>query len=358
MKEKLSGKIKDRVISLEKTILSALKLMDEIDKKLLLVFDNRIFINIISIGDIQRAIINNFPLDTPIKNILRKKTRLSYDTEDFKTIRQRMLKYRTECMPVLNKKNELVDVYFWEDVFSVKEKRIKRNLNLPVIIMAGGKGTRLKPLTNVIPKPLIPLDKKTIIENIMDKFADTGCNTFYISVNYKADMIRYYFETLNNSEYKISYFKENKPLGTAGSLFLLKGIINSTFFISNCDIIIDEDYGEIYDYHKNNKNELTIVAALKHYKIPYGTIESKEDGLLTELNEKPELTFKINSGMYILEPHLLNEIPDNTFFHITELIETINNRNGKIGVFPVSEKSWIDIGNREAYNLYLDRISK
>ncbi len=144
-----------------------------------------------------------------------------------------------------------------------------------------------------------------------------------------------------------TYLEE--PLGTAGSLYLLKGKINNTFFISNCDIIIEEDYGEIYNYHKKNQNELTIVAALKHYAIPYGTLETGDNGILQKLHEKPELVFKINSGMYILEPHLLKEIPENKIFHITKLIENIKKRGGKVGVFPVSENSWKDIGEWSAY---------
>jgi len=219
--------------------------------------------------------------------------------------------------------------------------------------MAGGKGSRLKPITNIIPKPLIPLGEKTIVEIIMNKFIEVGCNNFFMSVNYRADFIKHYFKTLNDDTYKIRYFQEKKPLGTAGSLFLLKDKISTTFFVTNCDIIIEQDYREIYDYHKDVKNELTIVTALKHYKIPYGIIETSENGQLISLSEKPEYTFKINSGLYILEPHLLNEIPENKFFHITQIIEKIKKRNGKIGAFPISEKSWIDIGE---WKVYLENI--
>jgi NDP-sugar pyrophosphorylase family protein len=222
--------------------------------------------------------------------------------------------------------------------------------------MAGGKGTRLKPLTNVIPKPLIPIGDKTIVEKIMDRFMSVGCRDFYFSVNYKAETIRHYFDTIEHKDYEITYFKEDKPLGTAGSLYLIRDKIETTFFVSNCDIIIDEDYSEILKYHRENKNELTIVAALKHYSIPYGTIKTGDNGLLIELIEKPELTFQINSGMYIMEPHLLSEIPENVFFHITHLIENIKKRNGKIGVFPVSEGSWKDIGERDMYLSFLKRI--
>jgi len=353
MDSSILNRIKPLILNEENTILSALKKMDRTEKKLLLVFNGSEFINILSIGDIQRAIIKNISLDTPIKKILRAKTRIATDRDSMDDIKNQIKKHRIECMPVINAQGVLINVLFWEDLFGKKEKRINANINLPVVIMAGGKGTRMRPLTNVIPKPLIPIGEKTIIEEIMDRFTEVGCNNFYLSVNYKAETIKHYFQQLNSRQYRINYFQEEKPLGTAGSLFLIKNKINTTFFVSNCDIIINEDYNEIYKYHKANKNELTIVAALKHYPIPYGTIETKEGGVLTELKEKPELTFQINSGMYILEPHLFDEIPKNEFFHITNLIENIQKRKGKVGVFPVSEGSWKDIGD---WSVYLNNI--
>lgn len=342
-------KIKDISIQSDASILEALKHMDLITKKLLLVFKNDSFLALLSIGDIQRAIIKNISLDTCISEILRAQNTLSKESEPFDVIKQRMLEYRTECMPVIDDAGKLVNVFFWDDVF-IKQAKISKPLaNLPVIIMAGGKGTRLKPITNILPKPLIPIGEKTIVEEIMDRFCKVGCSNFHFSVNYRAEMIKHYFDTLNSDEYNISYFQEDKPLGTAGSMSLLKDKINSTFFVSNCDILIDQDITEIHDYHTKNNNELTIVAALKHYKIPYGTLETVEDGMLESISEKPEIVFKINTGFYILEPHLLNEIPEDTFFHITELIEQIKQRGGKVGVFPISEKSWVDIGDWKEY---------
>jgi NDP-sugar pyrophosphorylase family protein len=169
-----------------------------------------------------------------------------------------------------------------------------------------------------------------------------------MSVNFKADLIEFYLKN-QALPYQIEYFKEEKPSGTAGSLSLLKGKINERFFVSNCDILIEQDYSEILDYHLENKNEITLVAVMKHYSIPYGTIETAENGSLLNLTEKPEISYKINSGMYILEPHLLDEIPENEFFHITDLIEKVLQRKGRAGVFPVSEKSWKDIGDWDNY---------
>ena len=168
-------------------------------------------------------------------------------------------------------------------------------------------------------------------------------------MNHKADFIRSYFEQLEHDDYAIEYFKEDQPLGTAGSLHLIKDQMSETFFVSNCDIVIDTDYSEILQYHREQANEITMVVSLKHIKIPYGTVETSEGGQVTSLIEKPELTYMINAGLYILEPHLLNEIPEDSFYHITDLIEAIRKRGGKVGAFPISEKSWCDIGEWAEY---------
>ncbi|MBV5329504.1 MAG: nucleotidyltransferase family protein [Chlorobium sp.] len=346
MKQRYSGLI----VNKNETILSVLKLMDATGRKLLIVMNEEIFLGLISIGDIQRAIIKGLDLNTPICQILRHDITFASTESDLSVVKEQMKIRRNELMPIVAPSGELHNVIFWEDLFEDKHSHtIDTKLNLPVVIMAGGRGTRLKPLTNVLPKPLIPIHNKTIIEDIMDKFVDCGCNDFFLSVNYKSEIVRYYFDTLQNPDYRIQYFQEEKPLGTAGSLHLLKSKITSTFFVSNCDIIVEQDYSEILNYHIENKNEITIVAALKNYAIPYGTLTTLEDGLLQSIQEKPEIVFKINTGVYILEPHLLSEIPENQFYHITTLIEKLRQEQRRVGVFPISEKSWIDIGNWEEY---------
>ncbi len=339
------NRIAVRMIKTGSPILSALKRMDEQAVKSLMVSDdNKHLDGILSIGDIQRAIIKGVSLNEPVSHIMRANPRVLYNDRDVGEVKEMMIRHRMEFLPVVDKHTrELMNVYFWSDFFPDRIIGPAQQFNLPVVIMAGGMGTRLKPLTNVLPKPLIPLGEKTIIEHIFDRFALHGCTDFFISVNYKAELIEYY---LNEQQlnYNLSYFKEDKPLGTAGSLSLLKGKIDRTFFVSNCDIIIEQDYSEILGFHRASHNEITIVAALKHYPIPYGIVETGDSGALESLIEKPELTFKINSGMYLLEPHLLSEIPDGQFYHITALIQQIKNRNGRVGVFPVSEKSWKDIG--------------
>lgn len=341
-------------IKKETSILSALKQMDEVGYKLLIVLEEDKYFGLISIGDLQRSIIKNIDLNESIHNVMRADYIVSSSSDSIDDIKTLMLKIRSEFMPVVDSNNTIVDIHFWKDLFDSKESKPLKSFKLPVVVMAGGFGTRLRPLTYVIPKPLIPIGKKTMLEEIFDRFGKYGCDEFHLSVNYKADLIKFYIDN-QNLPYDVSYFEEDKPMGTAGSLSLLKNKINTTFFVSNCDILIEQDYSEILEYHKLNKNEITIVAALKHYPIAYGTIETGEDGLLEDLTEKPELTFKINSGMYILEPHLIDEIPSDDIFHITHLIEKLKAQGRTVGVFPISQKSWLDIGTWSEYMDVLDK---
>jgi len=348
LRERLNIK-KSIFIEKDSNLLSALKLMDEEDVKLLIVIEGHKFFSVLSIGDIQRAIIKNISLESNISEVLRDDITVALKEESFSDIKDKMLKFRAECMPVIDSESNLVSVYFWDDVFVNQQKRDDSKLNLPVIIMAGGKGTRLQPITNVIPKALVPLGEKPIIEVIIDSFVDLGAKSFNLSVNHKKEMIEFHFSQKKDKQYEVSFFEEIKPLGTAGSLCFFKDKIDSSFFVSNCDIVVSQDYREIYKYHQKNKNDLTVVAALYHLRLPYGNLETAEIGLLKELKEKPEITFLINTGLYLLEPGVLDLVPQEEFFHMTELIEKIKSSGGRVGVFPVSEKSWLDIGQWKEY---------
>lgn len=339
------------VVQRKSSIVQTLRKMDEAKHKMLLVYDGDVFYSIVTIGDLQRAIINNVDLNSPIEQVIDKNAKeYASSTDSDEEVRGKMLAIRAEFMPIIDSNGKLTRIYFWEDFFSNSIVGEQRELiDLPVVIMAGGKGTRLKPLTNIIPKPLIPIGEKTILETIMDQFESIGCKKFYISVNYKDDMLRYYMSTLEH-EYSVEYFKEEQPMGTIGSISLLKDKkFASPFFVSNCDILIDQDYRDVYDYHRKNCNDITIITSIKSYKIPYGVIETGKDGIMLGLTEKPEMTYMINTGVYILQPDLINEIPSNQFYHITQLIESVRERGGRVGCFPVSEKSWTDMGDWEEY---------
>ena len=342
-------RIETKKVNASSTIIQTMKLMDDARTKSFLVFENEHFLGMITNGDLQRAIIANKPFSMTISNLIdNANKKYAHQEDDIQLIKDWMIEVRAEFMPVLDNNNNLVDVIFWDDLFKEPQIDNKQKVNLPVVIMAGGKGTRLKPITNVIPKPLVPIGDKTILEVIMDQFESIGCHKFYMSVNYKADMMKYYLSQLPH-QYNVEFFQEEKPLGTIGSVSLLKGKINTPFFVSNCDSINEQDYRDVYDYHMSNRNDLTIVTMVKSFKIPYGVIETGEDGLMTSLSEKPELTYQVNTGVYILNPSCIDEIPQGEFFHITHLMEKIKAKGGRVGCFPVSEHAWKDMGEWPEY---------
>ena len=353
----MEEKIKNLCIHFDANLSEALKHMDAIRLKLLIVVKDNKFYSLLSIGDIQRAILNDFDLSTPIYKTLRtrNKIRVAHTKDSKDSIKQIMIKHKTDFMPVIDSENFIQTVFFWEDIIDESEISDVDKIDIPVVIMAGGKGSRLKPLTNIIPKALVPVGEKPIIESIINKFNKFGTKKFYISLNHKKEMIRQYIKDNINEDKKIEFITEDKPLGTGGSLSLMREMINTTFFVTNCDILIDQDYREIYKYHKKNKNDITLVSALMHYSIPYGIIKTGKSGVLNSIEEKPEITYQVNTGMYIMEPHVLNEAPYNQFFHITQIIQQIKQKNGKIGVFPVSQKSWLDIG---VWKKYEDSINE
>lgn len=341
------------VISDKISLLDALGIMDETTRKLLIVCNQRVFLGVISIGDVQRAILKKKDLSKPVSYFMRKKVRYASITDDVNKVKAQMRKEKIEAMPIVDEKGMLYDVIEWENLFSGQEEIDKEPLKYPVVIMAGGKGTRLLPLTNVLPKPLIPISEKTIIEEIMSKFYEAGCEKFYISVNYMMDTIKEYF--MNKTKWEIEYIQEKKPLGTGGSLYLLKNKINDTFFVTNCDTLVDIELSDLINYHKNSHNLITVVSAIKTIQIPYGTLKTKVNGIVDSVTEKPNIVYQINSGFYVLEPEVLEYIEDDTFMNMPDLIQRLLDAGNRVGAFPVSEGSWTDMGN---WNEYLRLVSK
>ena len=339
------------------TLIDALQQMDKAASKLLIVTREQKFYSLVSIGDLQRAMIAYQSFSKKISEILRPKIEVGHVADDRKFLLDIMLQNRTEFMPLLDDKGNLAEVIFWDEIVAHSVHINNELKDVPVVIMAGGKGSRLKPITNIIPKALVPLGEKPIMEIIADQFVRCGVQQFFASVNYKADLIKKYFDEIPGKNYSIAYTSENQPLGTIGSISLMKKNIRSTFFVSNCDILIDQDFSDVYRFHKAGSHELTLISAIKSYHIPYGTIELNNNGLLNQLKEKPQLMYYINTGVYVLEPHLINEVPENSFYDITDLIEKILARGGRVGVFPVSENAWLDIGEWKEYDKSLQLFS-
>ena len=346
----LENKITRFSIQNDKSLLDALKKMDASNCKLLIVVDSHDkYVNLISIGDIQRKILNGVSLSETIYNVEISDKVVSKEGDSQDIIKQLMFKFRLEFMPVISELNSITNILEWKELFE-SSVTYKNKINLPVVIMAGGKGTRLKPISNVFPKPLIPIGEKTIIEEIAERFIAQGCTKFYITVNYKKELIEYFLSKSKTFEsVSVTFISEPKPLGTGGALAFLQSHIKESFIVTNCDILIEQDLSEVYNYHKNNNNNVTIVSSIKSHKISYGTLTTGVGGVMQSMNEKPELNFQINTGVYILEPSFIDNIEVNKFIHITDVINDVNNKESKVGVFPISESSWKDIGEWPEY---------
>lgn len=334
------------LISSEISVKESIKIMDDTAHKILIIInDCKEVKGVVTDGDVRRFILKNGNLDESVFCIANKNPIIFKEGYDQKELKKLMSEKFIEAIPIIDNTNKLINICFWHDFFEEKQSYYEK-IKTPVVIMAGGKGTRLYPYTKILPKPLIPIGEKPIVEIIIDRFRAYDCKEFYISVNYKATMIKAYFNDIEK-DYLINYIQEEKPLGTAGSLHLLKNNLKTTFFVSNCDVLIDANYSDMLKYHKEKNNKITMIASLKHYVIPYGVVEINEKELLKNIKEKPEFSFLVNTGMYILEPDVLTDIPENQFFHITDLINSYIKKGKNVGVYPISEKSWMDMGQIE-----------
>jgi dTDP-glucose pyrophosphorylase len=347
--------MKDVLAKPDITIRQAMKKLSQSGEKCLVITDNENkLLGTLSDGDLRKAILNGSEMGDTINNIYQPNPTVLIDGKyDADNVKKLFIRKRFDLIPVVNVQGELIDTLFLGEILNDGEKRQKDKLNVSVVVMAGGKGTRMEPFTKVLPKPLVPIHEKPIIEHIIERFTDIGCSDFHLTVNYKGKILKAFFEELQ-PEYEVAFVDEKEPLGTAGSLQYLKGQFNKPFFVTNCDIIIKTDYASLYEFHQKNSFDITLVASAKEYIIPYGTCELNGNGHLSHINEKPKYDFLINTGLYVLNPDILNLIPENKFYHITDLIEDAKKQNKKVGVFPIDDDAWIDIGQWAEYKKALD----
>jgi dTDP-glucose pyrophosphorylase len=349
--------MKNTTIKSDESINNALKKLSLTGEKCLIVTDkDSKLLGTLSDGDLRKAILKGAVLGDTIKGIYQPKpTVLVEGRYNIEKVKKIFIKHKYDLIPVVNQYSVVVDVLIWAKVFGNGKREIRQALDVPVVIMAGGRGTRLEPFTKVLPKPLVPIHDKPIIEHIIERFTKSGCSDFYLTVNYKGKILKAYFEELQPN-YQVKFIEEQKPLGTAGSLQYLHGCFDQPFFVTNCDIIIKADYTNLYEFHQKGCYDITLVASAKEYIIPYGTCELNGDGHLSHINEKPKYDFLINTGLYVLNPSVLDLIPENKFCHITHLIEDAKKHGKKVGVFPIDDDAWIDVGQWGEYKKILEKF--
>lgn len=329
----------------EGNIKEALDKINQNSKRILFVVDKSDrLVGTITDGDIRRALLEGKNLQTNINEIVFKNPKFVYKDKIYEA-KKIFQDQKFDVIPILNSNNQVIDY------LDRKSYKIKKLISNKVLIMAGGKGTRLLPLTRVIPKPLVPFKNETIIENIMGQFLKYGFDEFVLSVNYKKDMIKNYFKPF---KYKIDYIEETEFLGTAGSIAFMKDYVdNKPFIVSNCDILLDVDYSEALEKHIQDKIDITIFAATEEIDISYGIIKSDANNNFLGIEEKPSKKYLVNTGIYILNPQITELIEKNEKIDMPELINRAKERGMSIKVFE-SKNSMIDIGQWKNYKKFIE----
>ena len=294
-------------------------------------------IGCITDGDIRRFLLSGGEMSAMAIDAANKTPRLAKSLEEARVLYH---KKNYIVIPILDEEGRVIDLYSGESGF---QKKLRNPLNIPVVINAGGRGTRLDPFTKVLPKPLIPVGELPIIELIMQEYQTYSCNDFHIIVNYKRNLMKAYFAD-NENHYNITWYDEEKPLGTGGGLSLLKGKFTGTFFFANCDALLTANYESMVKFHKENGNAITMICAYKNMNIPYGVVEIGANGVIQNMKEKPMLSFLTNTGIYLVEPEIVDDIEDGVGISFPDIIEKERKKGRKTAAYPVSENDWMDMG--------------
>ena len=290
-------------------------------------------------GDIRRYILAGGKTEDSVLNAANTIPKSSDSMQEAKALFDRQ---DYVAIPVLDNEGRIVDIYIGDD----SQKSEKPSLRIPVVINAGGKGTRLDPFTKVLPKPLIPVGDIPIIEHIMREYQSYDCTDFHIIVNYKRELMKAYFAD-NEQGYSIKWYDEENPLGTGGGLSLLKGKLNDTFFFSNCDNLLKTDYESVLRFHKENGNAVTMICAYRTMTVPYGVVEIGMNGKIKKMEEKPTMPFLTNAGIYLVEPEVLEDIEDNVPIGFPDIVQKEIEKGRTVAAYPVSENDWMDMGRPE-----------
>ncbi len=333
------------------TILEAMQMIDKNARKILFVQDNGVLLATVTDGDIRRWILRGGNLQAEVKLVANYQPK-SLQEEQAHLAVSIMKEYGIDAIPIVDEVHKIKDIIFQNNLGQEKNEFDK---DIPIVMMAGGLGARLSPYTNILPKPLIPVGDYPIAEHIINSFHTYGCNQFYMIVNYKRNMIKAYFDDLKK-DYQLEFIAEEKALGTGGGISLLKGKIKDTFILTNCDIVIDDDLTKAYKQHMESGNLITMVCSLKNFTIPYGVVNVGENGEIESMQEKPNMSFFTNTGCYFVEPQVIEDLAYNEPVDFPTIIEKYMGRGKKVGIYPIGEDAWLDMGQFDELEKMKERL--
>ena len=334
-------------------VLAAVKRMDELSTRLLMVGSADDFRGVLSTGDIQRHIIRTGGVEGLVREAQREKFTAASPADDRAALQAMIDERGIEYMPIVED-GRVVDVLVAElgdgqaaDAHPNRRPPVA-TLDVPCVIMAGGLGTRMRPLTHVLPKPLIPLGNRPIVEHIMERFGRYGVRDFYLTVNYRKAWLELWAAELD-SPAAVTLVEEPTFLGTGGSLRYVPLGDAREVFVANCDVIVDIDYADLHRFHREHTHAVTAVAFMAVESSPYGTLELTAEGQLLSLREKPEGASFVNAGVYLVDAAAVALLPADEVCHMTDLMTRCLAAGHTVGVYPINRHSWRDLGEWDKY---------
>ena len=342
-----------KTITVDTTIYDAFKVRAEAGVSLVVVDEELKLLGTLSDGDLRKAILTKNNLSDNISKIFNSNPIFVNENEYSKSFaKDKLIKNKIDMVPVIDKSKRLINIVYLKDYLS---DPTKEKIKIPLIVMAGGKGTRLAPFTDILPKPLIPVNGKTVIERIIGGFTEYGIEEISLVVNFKSEILKAYFSELEPS-YKINFINEKEPLGTIGGVNLVDLKMHKTFFLTNCDILINIDYSDLYHHHNDSNNDLTLVASTKQFTNPYGVCDLDKNGNLKNIIEKPSSESLVNTGLYVINSSILSLIPSDKPYNATDLIEKLLEEEKRVGIYPIDETQWSDVGQWDEFRKTIEKI--
>lgn len=333
---------RDAVVRPEATVIEVLSVLDQSAQQIALVVDEEYrLLGTVTDGDIRRALLRGGRLNDDVSSIMQKEfvfARAGDSREKALAVMRNKLFHQ---LPILDESHRLVGLY------TIDEILVSGQRSNPVVIMAGGEGKRLQPLTEKCPKPMLQVGGKPVLETILNNFIDQGFSRFYMSVHYKSEVIREYFGDGSHWGVEINYINESRPLGTAGALSMLPGDVHESVIVINGDILTKINYGQLLGFHERYGSNATMCVRMYQDMIPYGVV-TMENSRLLKIEEKPVRQCYVNAGIYVLNKNALEMIPMNTFFNMPDVFERLIREGKCVTAYPI-EEYWIDIGRINDY---------
>lgn len=330
------------LVSLDSTIKEVIQAIDTSALQIALVVDeHRQLQGTVTDGDIRRGFLKGKTLEDSVQDIMNTHPLTVQQHEDYPHMIRLMRQRAIHQIPIVDDAGVVVGL---ESIDDLLEPVVRDNW---VVLMAGGLGTRLYPLTEHCPKPLLKVGNKPILETIMENFMSYGLRKFYISVNYKAEMIEEYFGDGSKWGVEIRYLREEKRLGTAGALSLIPETPSAPLIVMNGDLLTKVNFAQLLQFHHEQKSLATLCVRDFEYQVPYGVVRVDEQKLQA-IVEKPIEHYFVNAGIYVLNPEVLDEVPRDAFYDMPTLFETLVESKRNASVFPIREY-WMDIGRMDDF---------